>query len=189
MDDPSLDNHQAETGHDLREHTERRRASAGGPEVIASRVRAVLEYIDNIGLDLPILLDAVCWGNDHLAAHGKAKYERSALMHSIELPRILERWEKKSSKAKSVLRTHALSMIKTAIDAEMDDAVSELTVTGEEIGEEKLLGITEREMVDKLKPVTGTLWEILESSTTRKEKSRNKYVHNPQKVRETIGSF
>jgi len=84
------------------------------------------------------------------------------------------------------LRNHALSTIKTAVNAEMDHAVSEFTVTGEEIGEEMLLTITQEDMVNRLKPVTGTLWEILASSTTRKEKSRNKYVHNPQKVRDTM---
>lgn len=96
MDDAELNNTQPETGHDLREHTEGRRADAGGPEIVASQVKSILEYIDNVGLDLTIFLDAVCWGNDCLVADGKVKYERSALMHSNELPRMLERWEKKS---------------------------------------------------------------------------------------------
>lgn len=64
----------------------------------------------------------------------------------------------------------------------MDNAVSELTVTGEEIEEEKLLSITQEGMVKKLRPMTRTLWEILDSSTMRKDKSRNKYIHNPEKV-------
>ena len=71
---------------------------------------------------------------------------------------------------------------KTAINSEMDNAVSELTVTGEEIEEEKLLSITQEGMVKKLRPMTRTLWEILDSSTMRKDKSRNKYIHNPEKV-------
>lgn len=116
-------------------------------------------------------------------AHGKAKYQRSMLMHSDELPQILERLEKESPKAKSVLKNYALSTVRTAINAEMDDAVTERTVANEEIGEEELLSITQEDMVKRLKPVTGTLWEILESSTMRKEKLRNKSVHNPQKVR------
>lgn len=64
----------------------------------------------------------------------------------------------------------------------MDNAVSELTVKGEEIEEEKLLSITQEGMVKKLRPMTRTLWEILDSSTTRKDKSRNKYIHDPEKV-------
>ena len=75
MQDVALDDSQLEVGHNLREHTERRRANAGGPEIIASWVEAILKYISNVSLDLPIFLDAVCWGNDHLTAHGRAKYE------------------------------------------------------------------------------------------------------------------
>ena len=52
----------------------------------------------------------------------------------------------------ALLNAHALSMIKTAINAEMDEEVSKLTVTGEEIDEGKLLGMTQEELVKKLKP-------------------------------------
>ena len=182
MDDVELNESQPGIGRNLRERTENRRASAGGPGNIATRVRAVLQFIDDVGLDLPIFLDAVCWGNELVVADGKARYERSALMHSNVLPQILERMEKNSPQAKSVLKNYALSMIRTTIDSEMECAVSKLTTTGEELGEEKLLGVTQRDMVDQLKPVTGTLWEILDSSTTSREKLRNKIAHNPQKV-------
>ena len=66
----------------MRRRTGRRRDDAGGPESIATRFTAVLDCIDNLGLDLPIFL----------SADGKARYERSALIHSEELPQILERW-------------------------------------------------------------------------------------------------
>ena len=71
------------------------------------------------------------------------------------------------------MKDQALSTIKKTIDAEMDCAISELAVTGEEVGEEKLPTITQKDLVGGLRPVTGTLWEILESSTTSKEKSRS----------------
>ena len=182
MNDPEADDSHLEMGHHLRECTERRGANAGGPENIASRVRAVLDHIGNVGLDLPIFLDAVCWGNTHLIANSRARYERNVLVHSSELPQILERWEKKSSSAKSALKNHALSTIKTVIDTKMDDATPELTTVGEEIEEEALLGITQEDMVKRLRPVTETLWEILDSSTTRKDQSRNRYIHNSEKV-------
>lgn len=90
MDVLEPDDSKLETGCHLKEHTERQRADARGPENIAAQVRAVLDYISNVGLDLSIFLDTVCWGNDHLVADGKARYERSALMHSSELPQVLE---------------------------------------------------------------------------------------------------
>ena len=64
----------------------------------------------------------------------------------------------------------------------MDDVTSKLTTVGEEIEEEALLGITQEDMVKRLRPVTETLWEILDSSTTRKDQSRNRYIHNSEKV-------
>ena len=66
---------QLETGHHLREHTEKWRANVGGPENITTQVRAVLDYISNIGLDLSIFLDVVCWGNNHLVADSKVRYK------------------------------------------------------------------------------------------------------------------
>ena len=103
-------------------------------------------------------------------------------MHSRKLPQILKRWEKRSPQAGSTLKSHALSIVKTEVDSEMDDVVSGLSATDEELGEEALLGITQQEMLNKIRPVAGTLWEILDFSTTGKAKSRNKRLHNPQKV-------
>lgn len=184
MDDmEEIADNQPEVGYKIRERTARLRVEAGDMKNIAIRVRSILDHIETVGLDLPIFLDAVCWGNGHLVANGRAKSERSALMNSQELPQILERWEKRSPRASAVLKSHALSIIKTAVDAEMESVVLELTTADEELGEEALLSITQQEMLSKIKPMAGTLWEILDSSTTRKTKSRNKYQHNPQKVR------
>ena len=181
MDNPEPG--QQRTGKYLREHTKRRREDIGSPEKVAALVQQVLGHISDVGLDLAIFLNAVFWGNDHLVADNKAKYERSTLTHSDELPNILERWGKQSTAARVVLRTHALSTIKAAINAEMDGAVSELTMAGDEVDEERLLGITQDSLVKRLKPLASTLWEILETSATRKDRSRNKHSHNPEKVR------
>ena len=75
------------------------------------------------------------------------------------------------------MRTHALSTIKATVNSEMDDAVSELTMTSEEVDEERLLGITQDALVKRIKPLTSTLWQILDTSATRKDRSRNKHIH------------
>ena len=115
MADTELNDGWPEMGHGYREQTRRRKEVIGGPETIASAVNVVLEYLEKVGLDLPMFLDAVCWGNDHLVADGRAKYQRSVLVYSDELPQILERLEKKSIQAKSAPKCHALSTIKTGI--------------------------------------------------------------------------
>ena len=56
----------------------------------------------------------------------------------------------------------------------MDDVASKLTMADRELGEETLLSIAQQAMIDRIKPVARTLWEILNSSTVRKEKLRNK---------------
>jgi len=84
---------QTEVGCKIREHTARLRVEAGNQKNIATRVRSVLDRIETVGLDLLIFLDAVCWGNEHLIVDnvdGRAKYERSTLMHSRESPQIPE---------------------------------------------------------------------------------------------------
>ena len=110
---------QPEVGCKIREHTVRLRVEAGDPKNIATRVRSVLDRIETVGLDLSIFLDAVCWGNEHLIVDGRAKYQRSTLMHSCELPQILERWEKRLPQAGSTLKSHALSIVKTEVDSEI----------------------------------------------------------------------
>ena len=98
------------------------------------------------------------------------------------MPQILKQLEKKSTQAKSILKCHVLLTIKKVIHTKMDHVTSNLVAMDEEIQEENLLRITLEDMVSRLKPVAGTLWEILISSTTRKGKLRNKHAHNPQKV-------
>ena len=87
MNDPGPNEGQPETR--LREHTEDRRDDTAIDKV-AALTRRVLDYMSDAGLDLPIFLDAVFWGNDRLATDGKTKYQRSAFLRSAQSPRILE---------------------------------------------------------------------------------------------------
>ncbi|KAI0349259.1 hypothetical protein OH77DRAFT_1525815 [Trametes cingulata] len=56
------------------------------------RVRRILEYMESLDMNLPIFLDALSWGDDGCTSDPKVRYERTTLMVSEELPRILERW-------------------------------------------------------------------------------------------------
>ncbi|OAX34726.1 hypothetical protein K503DRAFT_645542, partial [Rhizopogon vinicolor AM-OR11-026] len=58
------------------------------------KVEYILRCMDDVGLNLPIFLDLVSWGNPDCITNAKIRYERTALMVSEELPSILRRWHK-----------------------------------------------------------------------------------------------
>ncbi|KIM73719.1 hypothetical protein PILCRDRAFT_92920 [Piloderma croceum F 1598] len=55
-------------------------------------VKYVLAVMDGLGINMPIFLDAVCWGDADCIQDAKVCYARSALMNSKELLGILQHW-------------------------------------------------------------------------------------------------
>lgn len=156
-------------------HTANRRKAIRGEEDLKTRVLAVLRCIDETGLDLAIFLDALSWGCDAVTGDSVAKYQRGLLMNSIELPQIIDRWERRSKSARPVLVTHAVGLVDRLIKEEMDVVVTRLRCTGEDLNEENLTLVTEEEMVPMLKPVAPTLWSILKAAShTSQQEKRNK---------------
>ena len=62
------------------------------PRSVAARVRAVLIFMDSVGLNLPLFLDYLSWGDVECVKDPQIRYERTALMVSDELPIVLKRW-------------------------------------------------------------------------------------------------
>jgi len=156
-------------------HTANRRNAIQGDDDLRARVSAVLRCMDEVGLDLPIFLDALSWGCEAVTGDSSAKYQRGLLMNSIELPQIVSRWERKSKSARPVLVTHAVNLVNGLIKKEMDAVVDHLRCAGEDLTEKNLSLITEGEMVLKLKPAAPTLWTILKfASSTSQQEKRNK---------------
>ena len=62
------------------------------PDISCHKVLAVLNYMDSLGLDLPLFLDLLSWGDKGCTENMKINYECTALMVSKELPSILKRW-------------------------------------------------------------------------------------------------
>lgn len=95
-------------------------------------------------------------------------------MNSVELPQIVDRWERKSKSARPILVTQAVNCIDRLIEKEMDVVVDHLRSTGEDLTEENLDSITEK-MVSILKPAAPTLWKMLKSmSQSSQQEKRNK---------------
>ncbi|KAF9641836.1 hypothetical protein BDM02DRAFT_3201110 [Thelephora ganbajun] len=88
-------------------HTTNRRNMIHGDDDLKTCVLVVLRCIDEVGLDLLIFLDTVSWGCGTVTGDSTAKYQRSLLMNSVELPQIVDRWEWRLKSAQPVLVTHA----------------------------------------------------------------------------------
>jgi hypothetical protein len=65
----------------------------GAPEV-CQRVLDVLQYMESLQLNLPILLWALCWNDAYpdLVSNNKARFARTGLTTSELLPGILRLW-------------------------------------------------------------------------------------------------
>ena len=59
---------------------------------LAEPIRQVLIYMDALGINVPIFLDGLSWGNTDCTMDAKIRYARSALLNSEELPGILRCW-------------------------------------------------------------------------------------------------
>ena len=62
------------------------------PYSIAACVRTILYFMDAMGLNLPLFLDYLSWGDVECVQDPRIHYERTALMVSDELPIVLKRW-------------------------------------------------------------------------------------------------
>ena len=58
----------------------------------AVKVLAVLSCMDNIGLNLPLFLDFLSWGDQECVVNARIQYECIILMVNKELSSILEQW-------------------------------------------------------------------------------------------------
>jgi|SRR6266481_72265 len=57
-------------------------------------IQHILTIMDGLGINLPIFLDALSWGDPECIQDAKIRYSRSALMNGKELPGILQCWWK-----------------------------------------------------------------------------------------------
>ncbi|KAI0744525.1 hypothetical protein C8Q76DRAFT_804787 [Earliella scabrosa] len=99
---------------------------------MVERVCAVLKYMEDLEMNLPIFLDALSWGDDDCIVNPKVQYARTALMVSEELPRILDRWYKvphastsrtrhvRPQGARKALEKFAMNCVADIIDRELE---------------------------------------------------------------------
>ncbi|KIK79099.1 hypothetical protein PAXRUDRAFT_162190, partial [Paxillus rubicundulus Ve08.2h10] len=96
---------------------------------VAVKVLTVLSSMDSVGLNLPLFLDFLSWGDQECVINAKIRYARTALMVSAELPGILECWRNLpwapgstdtcSKAAQPVIEEFALSCIAQVVEKEL----------------------------------------------------------------------
>ncbi|KAG6825978.1 hypothetical protein H0H92_001628 [Tricholoma furcatifolium] len=162
--------------------TARKRAYLSGN--VGSTVRKVLDYMDTLGIDLPILLDAVSWGNADCIQDKKVIYERGALLHSVELPTILHRWftppqlpgskHKRPHDARQAMQNFATECVKNTLNEELEALGPHLTSpAGEDIHTEKLTGMGFAEVMWAAEEQAPNMLHLVKTMATRPGQQEN----------------
>lgn len=157
-----------------RDHTLNRRSAMRDEEDLVERVERVLVCMGGLGLNLPVFLHALSWGNEPLISKNTAKYHRSVLMNSLKLPEILKQWSKKSEAARRSLTQWATDHVTQLINNEMNVVVEKFRWDREDLSEGTFLSITPRSMTLLLKPEVPTLRRILKSASRTGQQEKRK---------------
>ncbi|EGN96693.1 hypothetical protein SERLA73DRAFT_75565 [Serpula lacrymans var. lacrymans S7.3] len=135
--------------------------------------------MSSLGLNLPLFLDYVSWGDHECTADPKICYERANLMVSNELPEILKRWSKppytqgthnaRASGAKGVLEKFLFGCIGEVLEDELRRIQDLAKCPPEDVSEEGLTSLFIEDLVLKLQSPgfdgTPMLWALLQHLT------------------------
>ena len=149
----------------------------------AAKIASVLHYMNSLGLNLPLFLDLLSWGDQDCITHSKIRYERSALMTSNELPSILSRWHKpprtqtsthrRAQGAKYPLERFAFSCVESVIKNELEGIRAVMLCPAEDLSLEELTGIFLEDLILKFSSPgfggTPKFWSLLARLTQTDE--------------------
>ncbi|KAJ7905795.1 hypothetical protein B0H14DRAFT_3103084 [Mycena olivaceomarginata] len=140
------------------QHTSHLRANLG--DGLASKIKATLTVMDGLGINLPILLDGLSWGDPGCNLDAKIRYERSALLNSTELPGILHRWRPKG--AKDIMQDFAVNCSLQVLELELESLADLFkSPAGLDVTEEELTGVSLPKMITEVKKNAPNLWQVL----------------------------
>lgn len=161
---------------------------------ILAKVTAVLHCMDRQGLNLPLFLDALSWGDVACHADAKVQYARTALMVSSEVPGILARWYKpprgglggKGKRPKGmreVLRRFATEVIGSCVEKELKTSAPLFLSPPEDLSRENLTSIDFNELKKEVKLSLPIYWGILEHAIYSDAQRARNHHKNPDMVR------
>lgn len=163
---------------------------------LAGPIKQVLDAMADVGIDVPMFLGGLCWGDANCISDAKIRYARSSLVHSKELPGILRRLrvpprapgskDKRGKGAKAVIDSFAVECCQERMEEEME-RISELmsSPAGEDIKEETLVGTKFEEMIEEMKSERGApnIWAMIRQLAYRPKQEKRNTNKNPDKVR------
>lgn len=173
----------------------------GGPTDYRAKVRKVLYMMDVEGINLPMFLHLVCWGDDGCIKDEKIRYERTALMVSEELPGILSamREPPRSSESRSharrpagaakALNDFAVDTVSNLLDDELEQSTRLFRSPADGLSEAELNGFSIRDTAKQLAEPSGapTLVRILRAAMDRQRRPRKR--RRPGEERKTRKDF
>ena len=128
-------------------HSESFNLAVGPDSKVAGKVIKVLEFMEELGINLTTFLDAVSWGNEMCISSSKVCTARTGPMNSEKLPTILSQWWKpprvsgtgnpRLKGAGMVMESFALRCCHAIADCELERlAVLFESPPGEDVAEE-----------------------------------------------------
>ncbi len=171
-------------------------ADIGAPEV-CRRVVDILEYMESLQLNLPILLWALCWNETYpgLVTNHKARFARTGLTTSELLPGILKLWHHpprshgrgiRTEAAHRAMENWALETICDVLDRESDDLEESQKFPQEEFSQDTLLAINWGDMISNVKSLAPVTWKLFRhAASTRMQEKRNTHK-TPEAVSGTL---
>ncbi len=160
-------------------------------------VLVTLNLWDFLGIDLPIFLDAVSWGDLGCRQNEKVQHVRTTLMQSDELAGIIRRWHrpprlwrkgKRPMAARKILDDFVLERVKDRVNDDMKRASTCFLSPPEDFSEHDLTSVNYTELISEAKLAAPFVWELFQvAACTQKQREYNK-AKNPDLVRfECIG--
>jgi hypothetical protein len=153
-------------------------------QTLASSVKAVLKHLKEKQLNLAVLLEAVFWGCEELVDDSEARWARTVLLSSEQLPSILQRWYKPPAKhnkshnrgqgARSVMAAWADHNVISRMDKELHQLTKFYRPPEDFLTESFLLSIKFKDIVTKFMHDAPTTWNIFRRSVfSRRQEKRN----------------
>lgn len=188
------DEPEPERGEPISRARTRRNLNNTTPEELRQKSLLVLDYMKNIGIDLPVFLDVVSWGDEESTANNRFRYERNALMTSIQLPCILERWADPPGEnigegkiRKQVFRDFVLKQVRKWIRKEMRRIKKAMSPPDDPFSKENISHVDLRGLIEYLRSEDGapTLFYILRCAGW----SEKQAARNTHKTPDNVGIF